>query len=66
MKEVDLLLGPFADASLSSMSTDELDSYEDLLAEGDQDIYAWASGASVTPGHHKKIIGLILSGRGTE
>lgn len=41
MKEMDLILGPFADAELGALSDDMLDRYEQLLAENDQDLYRW-------------------------
>ncbi len=48
-KEMDLVLGPFADANLSGMSRAELDLYDDLLAENDQDLMAWILGQSAPP-----------------
>lgn len=47
MRETDLLLGPFADAELAGMGASDLDLYEALLEENDQDLYAWivAAGA---------------------
>lgn len=41
MKEMDLILGPFADAGFDGLGPDELDLYEALLAENDQDLYRW-------------------------
>lgn len=43
-KEMDLVLGPWADAHLDSLSPQELDDYEVLLAENDQDLMAWIFG----------------------
>ncbi|RDW13665.1 succinate dehydrogenase assembly factor 2 [Paracoccus thiocyanatus] len=40
-KEMDLILGPFADSQLERLDPDELDLYEALLAENDQDLYPW-------------------------
>ena len=40
-KEMDLILGPFADSQIAGMSGDELDLYETLLSENDQDLYPW-------------------------
>lgn len=47
MRETDLLLGPFADAHLAGMEGGDLDLYEALLEENDQDLYGWivAAGA---------------------
>lgn len=66
MKEVDLMLGPFADGHLDSMSIAEVDAYEALLAEMDQDILAWATGAADAPDSHadqiKKIVDFLEAG----
>lgn len=49
MQEMDLLLGRFADAHLPSLREDELDQFEALLRCGDQDLYAWITGAQPWP-----------------
>ena len=49
MKEMDLVLGPFADAHLASLSEPELLSYDALLAENDQDLMAWVLGQGTPP-----------------
>ncbi|MFD2441755.1 succinate dehydrogenase assembly factor 2 [Paracoccus kondratievae] len=38
-KEMDLILGPFSDSELEGMNDPELDLYETLLDENDQDLY---------------------------
>ena len=43
MKEMDLILGHFADASLASLDTEALDAYEAMLSENDQDLYLWVT-----------------------
>lgn len=48
-RELDLLLGRFADANLSRMSPDQLDQYEALLAKPDPEIYRWISGKEPLP-----------------
>jgi antitoxin CptB len=45
-KEMDLILGPWADAHLAGLSAPELEEYELLLAENDQDLMAWILGSS--------------------
>lgn len=40
-KEMDLILGPFSDSALEGLSPADLDLYEDLLEENDQDLYPW-------------------------
>ncbi|HOZ33656.1 MAG TPA: succinate dehydrogenase assembly factor 2 [Tabrizicola sp.] len=49
MKEMDLVLGPFADAHLAGMSEAELAVYDALLAENDQDLMAWILGQGRAP-----------------
>jgi len=41
IKEMDLILGPFSDEALSSLSAEELELYEALLSENDHDLYQW-------------------------
>jgi antitoxin CptB len=43
-REMDLLLGRFADTHLETLSDRELDLYETVLNEADQDLYAWIAG----------------------
>ena len=48
-KEMDLVLGPFADTHLAGMTAAELDLFDALLAEKDQDLTAWILGQAVAP-----------------
>ena len=41
IKEMDLILGPFADSEIQAMSPADLDLYEVFLNENDQDLYPW-------------------------
>lgn len=43
-KEMDLVLGPFADAHLDALSPTDLEAFEAVLAEQDQDLMAWVFG----------------------
>lgn len=45
-KEMDLVLGPFADAHLAGLSQADLVTYDALLEENDQDLMAWILGQS--------------------
>ena len=49
IREMDLVLGPFADAELVRMSEAELDEYERWLDIPDQQIFAWVNGAEAAP-----------------
>ena len=48
-KEMDLLFGQFADGALASLSANDLDDFEVLMEENDQDLYLWISGAVAVP-----------------
>lgn len=48
-KEMDLILGPWADAHLDGLSAAELDTFDALLAENDQDLMAWVLGQGAAP-----------------
>ena len=48
-READLILGPFADKHVSSMSEAELAEFERLLDQPDQDLYAWIVGMLPAP-----------------
>ena len=49
IKEMDLILGRWADAHLAGADPATLDAFEAVLAEADQDLYAWVSGQSEPP-----------------
>ncbi|MBU6157334.1 MAG: succinate dehydrogenase assembly factor 2 [Alphaproteobacteria bacterium] len=48
-KEIDLILGPFADERVGQMDDAELDQFEALLAVPDQDLYDWICERSQPP-----------------
>ncbi|GAA5068001.1 succinate dehydrogenase assembly factor 2 [Roseibacterium beibuensis] len=49
IKEMDLILGGWADRHLDGADDATLDAFEAVLAEADQDLYAWVSGQSEPP-----------------
>ncbi len=55
-KEMDLILGGFADAELADLDGAALDDYERLLEENDWDLYYWVTGAREVPGTHAPLI----------
>ncbi len=55
-REMDMILGPFFDRAGANLSETQLDAYERLLQENDQDLYAWFSGQSDRPTEHVEII----------
>lgn len=51
IKEMDILLGGFADAHLVAFDDAELDIFERLLEESDHDILSWIVGDVAVPPH---------------
>ena len=49
MREVDLILGRFADASMAALSAGELDEYEALLEIPDGELLKWLTGEQPAP-----------------
>ncbi len=45
-REMDLILGPYADGMLATLDDGALHDYEALLEQPDPDLYAWVSGAA--------------------
>ncbi len=61
MKEMDLILGRFADQVLATMTVAELDNYEVLLSEQDPDLYDWICRRKAMPeGHTGALIERII------
>ena len=48
-READLILGPFADQHVSTFTDAELDWFEALLNQADQDVYGWILEREPTP-----------------
>jgi antitoxin CptB len=48
-REIDLLLGSFAEQHLAGMSEDQLTRYEVLLEENDAALFDWITGRSPPP-----------------
>lgn len=55
-KEMDLILGPYADEHLALMDAPALDEYEALLEEMDSDLYPWITGAQPVPDRFAPLI----------
>jgi len=49
IREMDLVLGPFADAQLKRLNEAELDEVERWLDVPDQQIFAWVNGMETVP-----------------
>jgi len=55
-KEMDHLLGKFADAHLETLSADHLAAYDALLEESDPDLYNWITGREAAPDHLSDVL----------
>lgn len=51
-REMDLLIGSFADATLESLDTAGLDEFERLLKVPDWEVYAWLIGQEPVPAQY--------------
>lgn len=58
-KEMDLILGPYADANLAAMSEERLAVYDWLLAENDTDLLPWVLGQVAAPAYLTDLIAEI-------
>jgi antitoxin CptB len=58
-KEMDLILGPYADAHLAQMPDAELAIYDRLLEENDTDLLPMILGQQATPDYLTEIIAKI-------
>ena len=59
IKEMDILMMRFAEAHLDSLSDPDLDCYDRLLSENDQDLYQWVTGQTPPPAVFADIIARI-------
>lgn len=66
MKEMDLILGGFADTALAGLDDPALDAHEALMGENDQELYAWISGSAPAPTEHRVALDRILTYLGSQ
>jgi antitoxin CptB len=52
IREMDLIMGGFADASIAAMTDADLDELERLLDVPDQEIYSWITGDQAVPSQY--------------
>lgn len=60
-KEMDLVLGPYADAHLASLSAEKLALYDALLDESDQDLLPWVLGQNPAPARFADLLAEIAT-----
>lgn len=58
-READLILGPFADERLAGLTPAQLDAFEALLDQPDQDIYDWIKGAPAPAAFDGEILAML-------
>lgn len=58
-KEMDLVLGPYADAHLAGMAEGRLALYDQLLEENDQDLLPWVLGQTPAPAEFAELLAEI-------
>lgn len=51
-REMDLIMGRFADVHIGGFSDAELDDFEALIEVPDRDLFAWVTDKAVTPGNY--------------
>jgi antitoxin CptB len=49
MREMDLIMGRFADAAIGQLSEDELKEFEELIEVPDRELLAWVTGEADAP-----------------
>jgi len=58
-KEMDMILGPYSDAELAALGAADLDLYDQMLHENDQDLYQWVSGQQREPGIYAPVLNRV-------
>ena len=66
MREMDLILGAFADAELGALAAPEREAYRALLDENDQQLFAWVTAAETAPGRHGAMVARIRAFHGID
>jgi antitoxin CptB len=56
IREMDLILGRFADASLAQLDPALIESFDVLLSENDHDLYRWVAGSEEIPTQYEAIM----------
>lgn len=60
-REMDLIMGSFAEMNVPGFTADELDLYEALLHNPDPDIYDWITGQKMPPANaHNPVLDRLL------
>ncbi len=62
IREMDLIMGRFADAEIGTMSEADLDEFERLIEVPDRDLFRWITGESETPENYDTAVFRRLKG----
>ncbi|RBO54806.1 succinate dehydrogenase assembly factor 2 [Rhodovulum sp. BSW8] len=60
-KEMDLILGRYADAHLAAMDAAALEAFDALLAQDDHDLYQWVTGQVAAPDEFAPLIERLVA-----
>lgn len=60
IKEMDIILMRFSELRLAQLSDADLDLYDVLLEENDQDLYQWVTGQIAPPERFAPIVALVV------
>lgn len=52
IREMDLIMGRFADAEIGTLTETELDQFEALIEVPDRDLFKWLTGEAETPSNY--------------
>jgi antitoxin CptB len=56
IREMDLIMGRFADAEIGTMSDADLDEFERLIEVPDRDLFRWITGEDATPENYDTVL----------
>ncbi len=56
VREMDLIVGRFADAHIAALDAPDLDDFERLIEVPNAELYAWVSGAQAVPQSHDSAV----------
>jgi antitoxin CptB len=59
IKEMDIILSAYADGHLTRMSEAQINLYDALLEENDQDLYSWVTGQTKPPERFEAMLSQI-------
>ena len=62
IREMDLIMGRFADAEIGTMSEADLDEFERLIEVPDRDLFRWITGEDETPSNYDTAVFRRLKG----